>query len=128
MFNNMKVVNFINITTNFPCTWHVLPAFVDLQHNKNIHLSVNQGSLFCFVRRRSPKPWCFSCALGIFGKLLMSKGALHWLGLRLFRPKVWKLLIIEPFSQWKLNKIETENCIEIWGRSWCCWKAWASQI
>jgi hypothetical protein len=20
----------------------------------------------------------------------------------------------------KLNKIETENCIGIWGRSWCC--------
>jgi hypothetical protein len=27
---------------------------------------------------------------------------------------VWKLLIIEPFFQWKLNKIKTENCIEIW--------------
>ncbi len=36
---------------------------------------------------------------------------------------VWRLLIFGPFSQWKLNKIETENCIGIWGRSWCCWKA-----
>jgi len=36
---------------------------------------------------------------------------------------VWKLLIIEAFSQWKLNKIESENSIEIWGHSWCCWKA-----
>jgi hypothetical protein len=35
---------------------------------------------------------------------------------------MWKLLIIEPFSQLK-NKIETENCIGIWGHSWFCWKA-----
>jgi len=34
-----------------------------------------------------------------------------------------KLLIIEPFFQWKLNKIKTENCIGIWKHSWCCWKA-----
>jgi hypothetical protein len=47
----------------------------------------------------------------------------HRLGLRLFGVTVWKLLIIEPFSQWKLSKIKTENCIGIWGRSWCCWKA-----
>jgi hypothetical protein len=33
------------------------------------------------------------------------------LGLRLFGAMVWKLLIIEPFSQGKLNKIEIENCI-----------------
>jgi hypothetical protein len=39
------------------------------------------------------------------------------LGLRLFGAMVWKLLIIEPFSQWKLNKIATENCIGIWGHS-----------
>jgi hypothetical protein len=36
---------------------------------------------------------------------------------------VWTLLIIEPFSQGKLNKIKTENCIGIWGDSWCCGKA-----
>jgi hypothetical protein len=30
-------------------------------------------------------------------------------------------LIVEPFSQWKLNKLETKNCIEIWRHSWC-WK------
>jgi hypothetical protein len=35
---------------------------------------------------------------------------------------VWKLLIIESFSQLKLNKVETENYIGIWGRSWCSWK------
>jgi hypothetical protein len=31
---------------------------------------------------------------------------------------MWKILIIESFSQRKLNKIETENCIGIWGHSW----------
>jgi hypothetical protein len=36
---------------------------------------------------------------------------------------VWKLLIIQPFSKRKLNKIETENSIGISGCSWCCWKA-----
>jgi hypothetical protein len=35
----------------------------------------------------------------------------HQLGLRLFGISVWKLLIIEPFSQWKLNKIKIENCV-----------------
>jgi hypothetical protein len=43
----------------------------------------------------------------------------HWLGLRLFGAMVWKVLIIEPFTQWKWIKIETENCIGIWGCSWC---------
>jgi len=47
----------------------------------------------------------------------------HWLGLKLYVAMVGKLLILEPFSQWKLNKIKTENCIRIWGRSWCYWKA-----
>jgi hypothetical protein len=47
----------------------------------------------------------------------------HQLGLRVFGATMWKLLIIEPFSQQKLNKIETENCIGISGCSWCCWKA-----
>jgi hypothetical protein len=48
---------------------------------------------------------------------------LHQLGLRLFGATMWKLLIIEPFFQWELNKIETEDCIRIWGHPWCCWKA-----
>ncbi len=44
--------------------------------------------------------------------------------LRLFGATRWKKLsIIEPFCQQKLNKIKTENCIGIWGHSWCCWKA-----
>jgi hypothetical protein len=45
------------------------------------------------------------------------------LGLRLFRALVWKLLIVEPFFQWKLSKIETQHYIGIWGCSWCCQKA-----
>ncbi len=36
----------------------------------------------------------------------------HWLGLRLFGATMWKLLVIEPFSQWKLNKIKTEKLIK----------------
>jgi hypothetical protein len=36
---------------------------------------------------------------------------------------MWKLLIIEQFSQGKPHKIENENYIGIWGHSWCCWKA-----
>jgi len=43
----------------------------------------------------------------------------HQFGLRFFGVMVWKLLIIEPFSQWKLYKIKTENYIGIWGCSWC---------
>ncbi len=41
---------------------------------------------------------------------------MHQLGLRLFEAKVWKLLIIESFFQAKLNKIQIENYIEVWGR------------
>ncbi len=47
----------------------------------------------------------------------------HWLGLKFLGATMWKLLIIEPFSQWTLNKIGTKNCIGIWKLSWCCWKA-----
>jgi hypothetical protein len=47
----------------------------------------------------------------------------HWFGLRLFEVSMCKLLIIEPFFQWKLNKIENKSCIGICGCSWCCGKA-----
>jgi hypothetical protein len=47
----------------------------------------------------------------------------HQLGLRLFGAMMWKLLIIKHFFQGKLNKIEMEKCIGIWGCSWCYWKA-----
>jgi len=60
--------------------------------------------------------------------LLVSSESFLWVlvhqhGWRLFRAMVWRLLIIESFSQWKLNQIKIKNCIEIWGHSWCCWKA-----
>jgi hypothetical protein len=48
----------------------------------------------------------------------MTRGAPTWFG-----AIVWKLLIIEPFFQWKFNKIKSENSIGIWGCSGCCWKA-----
>jgi hypothetical protein len=41
---------------------------------------------------------------------------------------VWKLLIVELFSQQKLNKIKTENCIEIWGVLGVVGKLSTSQI
>ncbi len=47
---------------------------------------------------------------------------LHPLGLRLFGAMVWKLLIIESFFQWRLNKFQTQNCIGILRCSWYCWK------
>jgi hypothetical protein len=63
---------------------------------------------------------------GIFRKLLMSR--VHWLDLRLLGGMVQRLLINEPFSQWKLIRIETENCIWIKGRSWYCWQALRESI
>jgi hypothetical protein len=93
-----------------------------------ISIYSKQGSLFCFISCcfvfsgwDLPNHWVWCCALDIFGKLLMSRVVL--IGLRLFGAMVWKLLIIESFSQWKLNKIETGNFIEICRRSWCFWKA-----
>jgi hypothetical protein len=37
----------------------------------------------------------------------MSKGELTWV-----ETMVWKLSIIEPFSQWKLNKIQNKTVLE----------------
>jgi hypothetical protein len=53
--------------------------------------------------------------------LTMSSRDAFDLVLRLFGPMVWKLLIIDPTSQRKLNKIE--SFIGFSGHSWCCWKA-----
>ncbi len=69
--------------------------------------------LFYFVSWDLPNHPASCRALGIFGKLLMKRGAS-----KLFGATVWKLLIIEPLSQWKLNKIKTENSTGIWGCSW----------
>jgi hypothetical protein len=84
---------------------------------------MNRGSLFCFVY-----PSDISQTMALHATLLVSSEssewiAVHWLSLRLFGAMVWKLLIIESFSQWKLNKIETENYTGIWGCSWYFWKA-----
>ncbi len=71
------------------------------------NLSMNPGSLFCFVC-----PSDISQTMALHATLLVSSESsewigVHWLGLRLFGAMVWKVLIIESFSQWKLNKIET---------------------
>jgi hypothetical protein len=82
------------------------------------HLSRKHGSLFCHRE--------ISQTTVLHVKLLVSLESSWWvrvhqnLVLRLFGATVWKLLIIEHFFQWKLNKIEIENCIEIWGCSSSC--------
>jgi hypothetical protein len=50
----------------------------------------------------------------------MNKGAHIWC--RMFGITKWKLLIIESFFHWKLNKTKIENYIGIWGCYWYCWK------
>jgi len=89
-----------------------------------LHLSMKQGSLFCFVCHAKISQtmvlhlhsWCLQKALD------ESRGALIWFE-TLWSYYMWKLLIIEAIFQWKLNKIETDNCNGIWGCSCCCWKA-----
>ncbi len=64
---------------------------------------MKQGSLFCFVTLRSLEAHDPSChTLGIFGKLSMSMGAPTWL--ETVWSYMWKLLIIQSFSEWKLKK------------------------
>jgi hypothetical protein len=102
------------------------------------YLFMKQGSLFCFVLAQWDLPnlsrLLHAHALGIFRKLLMmSRGApKFWFEdcLELQCGSYWLLndfslrhLIVEWFSQWKLNKIKTNICIGIWECSWCCWKA-----
>jgi len=83
------------------------------------YISMKQGSLLSFVCHTK-----ISQTTALHVTLLVSSESSPWvrvhqLGLRLFGATVWKLLIMEPFSQWELNKMETENCIGIWGGSWC---------
>jgi len=77
--------------------------------------SMKQGNLFCSV-----------CHAEIFQIMVLhvvllvsseSSGwvGVHQLGLRLFGAMLWKLLIIEPFFRWKLNKIEIETVLEFGG-------------
>jgi hypothetical protein len=62
---------------------------------------MKQGSLFCFVLFcHAENHGASCCALDIYGKLSMSGvGGAHCLGLRLFGVMVWKLLVVESFSQ-----------------------------
>jgi len=111
----------------------------------NKHLSMKQGSLFCFVlfcfvfMLKSTKPRIFMlakpqifmlhawylrnpnhksshCLLAIFGKLLMRRGVVRW-----WFETVWSYgveaidLIIEPFPQWKLHEFETAKPYQILG-------------
>jgi hypothetical protein len=80
----------------------------------------HEAHVVCFVL------FCFVCQAEIsqttvlHGACFVSSERSWWvgvhrLGLRLFGATVWKLLIIEPFFQWKLNKIETEIVWEFGG-------------
>ncbi len=83
---------------------------------------MKQGSLFCFVCHTDSSQ---TTALHVAFLVSMESSwwvRVHQLGLRL-KLWLWKPLIIELFSQLKLNNIGNENCIEIWGRSWCSRKA-----
>jgi hypothetical protein len=84
-----------------------------------INLTMKKSGLFCL------SCWDFQ-TMALNAVILVSLESsgwvkVHWLGL--FGATVWKLLIIEKNSQWKLNKTKSENCIWIWRCSWCCWKA-----
>jgi hypothetical protein len=86
--------------------------------NREIWKSISEGKVVCFVlfclsSWDLPNHGASRHMLGIFRKILMSR--VHRLGLRLFGATVWKLLIIEPFFQWKLNKIGTETVFEFGG-------------
>jgi hypothetical protein len=73
--------------------------------------------LFCFVffgHAEISRTMMLHVALLVCSESSRRVGV-HWLGLRLFGATLWKLLIIEPFSQWQLNKIKTGNYIGILG-------------
>ncbi len=72
-------------------------------------------ALFCVMSmlRSDLQNHSASChTFGIVGKLSMRRDALTWFefGLRLFQAMMWE--VIDHYSQWKLNKIE--SCIGIW--------------
>jgi hypothetical protein len=84
-------------------------------NQKHLHVTVIYlwSQVVCFVLSQWDLPnHVASChALGIFGKLLMSRGA----SMRF--ETVWSYSV-EPYFQWKLNKIETKNCTGIWNCPW----------
>ncbi len=70
-----------------------------------VYLFMKRGSLFCFVlfcffTLRSPTPQCFmSHSLDIFGKLLMSRGALTWF------ETVWSY-VVEGIDYWTIYSMK----------------------
>jgi len=77
------------------------------------------SKVICFVLSQ----WYLLNHIAFHAMLLVSLESSWWvgvhqLGLRLFGATMWKLLINEPFFQWKLNKIKTKNCIGIWRHYW----------
>jgi hypothetical protein len=89
-----------------------------------MHMPNEQISNVYLWSKCESKVICFVCHAEIFQimalhvVLLVSSESSGWvgvhqLGLRLFGAMGWKLLIIEPFSQWKLNKIDIENFIYV---------------
>ncbi len=109
-------------------SWLVKRKIVDTIPIKNClcyKLDINLWSkVVCFVMFRSPKPKHAVLLVSLESSQWVY--GVHWLCLRLFGALLWNLLIIEPFffSQWKINKIETEkNYIGNWGHAWWYWKA-----
>ncbi len=82
----------------------------------NIHdMKKKIGSLFCFVCHiEIPKTTALHATLFIFLKISQWI-RVHQLGLKWFKAMVWKILIIKPFFQWKVNKIEIEIVLEFEG-------------
>ncbi len=77
------------------------------------HLSMKEGSLFCFLVMRSTEPGCFRSFSWCLWKALDEEGV-HGLGSMTFGLAVQKFLNIEWFLHWKLNL----NC------SWKFWRNW----
>jgi hypothetical protein len=87
-------------------------------------LSMKQGSSFCLSCRDLQNHGASCHTLGVFKKLLMSRGALNWfetlLKLQCGRYNLLNLFFmkIKQNQNWKLQ----------WnwgGHSWCCWKAFS---
>jgi hypothetical protein len=103
---------------------HVKFEFWSFWHTK--YLSMKQCSLFCFVLFFHAEIFQITALPALLVFLESSWWwwvRVHRLGLRLCGAIVCKLLINEFLFQQILNKIKTEFCVGIWGRSWCCWKA-----
>jgi hypothetical protein len=99
-----------------------------------LNLDYEWDSDFLFRPYLSMKQGSFVCTLDIF---LISLESSRWVrsrgGPRTWLETVWSYgvesyLIIEPFSEWKLNKIKTENCIGIGGNHGVIAKTLVSQI